>query len=184
MGPDVEHRSRHRSFTAVSLSSMRRAAKRKLESLHMPPCRDVVEFAQALSAKRGIPLHVLPVTIRPSDPCGLWLSTPEADFITYEAVASRPHQHHIIAHELGHMIYGHQGVSAASSITTQLLFPDLDPSLVQDMLGRSGYTEPQEQEAEMMATIIQDRLRHEPDVEVADPASADGVLDRIRRSLT
>lgn len=182
MRADVDRRSRQQPFDALSLSAMRRAAKRKLESLHMPPCRDVVEFAEALSAKRGIPLHVLPVTIRPSDPCGLWLSTPEADFITYEAVASRPHQHHIIAHELGHMIYGHRGVSAASSVTTQLLFPDLDPSLVQDLLGRSGYTERQEQEAEMMATIIQDRLREAP--EAADPASADGILDRIRRSLS
>jgi hypothetical protein len=150
----------------------------------MPPCRDVVEFAEALSAKRGIPLHLLPVTIRPSDPCGLWLSTPEADFITYEAVTSRPHQHHIIAHELGHMIYGHKGISAANSVTAQLLFPDLDPGLVQDLLGRSGYTERQEQEAEMMATIIQDRLRHRPDAEIENPGTADETLGRIRRSLT
>jgi hypothetical protein len=180
----VDRQSRHQSFNVLLSSSVRRAAKRKLESLQMPPCRDVVEFAEALSAKRGIPLHLLPVTIRPSDPCGLWLSTPEADFITYEAVTSRPHQHHIIAHELGHIIYGHKGISAASSVTAQLLFPDLDPSLVQDLLGRTGYTERQEQEAEMMATIIQDRLRHKPDAEVEDPASADETLGRIRRSLT
>jgi hypothetical protein len=183
MRPEVDRRSRHQPLSVLPLPSMRRAAKRKLESMHMPPCRDVVEFAQALSSKRGIPLHLLPVTIRPTDPCGLWLSTPEADFITYEAVASRPHQHHIIAHELGHMIYGHRGLSAASSVTSHLLFPDLDPSLVQDIIGRSGYTERQEQEAEVMATIIQDRLRHMPDAE-ADPASEDGVLGRIRRSLT
>jgi hypothetical protein len=183
MRPDVERRSRRQPFDVLSLTSLRRAAQRQLDSVHMPPCRDVIEFAQALSVKRGIPLHILPVTIRSSDPCGLWLSTPAADFIAYEAAASRPHQYHIIAHELGHMIYGHRGVTAAGAVT-RLLFPDLDPSLVEDMLGRSGYTERQEQEAEMMATIIQDRLRHPPATRTADPESADVVLDRIRRSLT
>lgn len=172
-----------RSRSRQSVSAMRRAAKEKLESLALPACGDVFEFAAALSAKRGIPLELLAITIRPTAPCGLWLSTSATDFIIYEAAASRQHQHHIIAHELGHIIYGHTGISAVATETSRLLFPDLDPALVRDLLGRSGYTERQEQQAEVMATIIQDSLRSEG--AAADgTTSADEVLVRIRRSLS
>ncbi|WP_433655177.1 hypothetical protein ACQPW1_30245 [Nocardia sp. CA-128927] len=167
----------------MSPSAMRRAAKQKLASLEMPACRDIFEFADALSAQRAIPLHLLPVAIRPSDPCGLWLSTPDADFIAYEAAASQPHQHHIIAHELGHIIYGHKGSPATSSESSKLLFPDLDPGLVLDMLGRTGYSERQEQEAETIASTIHDTFRRRHSTRIDEAPIADQIQLRIRRSL-
>lgn len=161
---------------------MRRTAQDTLDSLGLPDCGDVFEFAAALSHHRGRRLHLLPVTLGPSDPCGLWLSTAESDFITYEVAASRHHQHHIIAHELGHMIYGHRGTSASGAETSRLLFPDLDPTLVQDLLSRSGHTERQEREAEVMATTIRDTLRRNR-TRLRHPTPVEETLVRIRRSL-
>ncbi len=39
-----------------------------------------------------------------------------------------------------------------------MLFPDLDPDMVISMLGRAGYTDTQEREAELFASIIRTKL--------------------------
>ncbi|MFD0415283.1 hypothetical protein [Streptomyces sp. NPDC127108] len=77
-----------------------------------------------------------------------------ADFIIFEAKTTRPHQEHIIAHELAHIICGHRSSSPLDEATARLMFPDLNPALVRDMLARTEYSEIQEQEAEMTASLI------------------------------
>ena len=104
----------NQSFTTEMLSAMRRAAQDKLDSLDMPHCHDVFKFAEALSAKRAFPLDLVPLELGASSPCGVWLSTDNADIIAYEAATSRPHRNHIIAHELGHIIHQHRASSVSA----------------------------------------------------------------------
>ncbi|MFI5493434.1 hypothetical protein [Actinoplanes sp. NPDC051859] len=164
------------------LGRLRRRCESLLSSLDISDTRSVQEFATALSRRRGIALHLLPMTLRPSEPCGMWLATAAADFVIYEAEASKHHQDHIIAHELGHIIYGHRGVVGIATESSRLLFPDLDPSLVRDILQRSGYSDVQELEAETMATVIQNRIRRAVASDDG-PGDCDDTLDRIKRSL-
>ncbi len=95
-------------------------------------------------------------------PCGVWIATEHADLIIHESETSKSHQEHIVLHELAHMICAHVGVdSIRSEQVTGLLFPDLDPAYVRTALMRSVYDSDQEQEAEVMATVLFDRL-HRP----------------------
>lgn len=167
------------------LSALLRDAERRLTDLGgLPQCRNVFEFSRALSAQRQRPLHLVPMEIRPSDPCGIWLATPAADIITYEAAASGPHQSHIIAHELGHILYGHSGATTSNDETARLLFPDLDPSLVKDLMLRSGYSNRQEREAECMATMLLEHLNRSTKTGENQPhGSVSLVLNRIRQSF-
>ncbi|MDI3420593.1 toxin [Streptomyces luteolus] len=112
-------------------------------------------------------------------PCGLWLAFSDADYVVYEQHTSRHHQEHIIAHELAHMLCCHRSGTADSAAVAEL-FPDLDPSLVQDLLSRDSYSDAQEREAEVMAYLIGEGLRSHPG---ADVTETDGVLGRIQGSL-
>ncbi|MET8183986.1 hypothetical protein [Streptomyces sp. NPDC005336] len=77
-----------------------------------------------------------------------------ADLIIFEANTTRPHQDHIVAHELAHMICGHRDSTSLDAATAQLIFPNLNPAFVRDMLQRKNYSDTQEREAELMATLI------------------------------
>jgi hypothetical protein len=66
------------------------------------------------------------------------------------------------------------------------LLPDLDPDLVERMLGRTSYTDPQEQEAEMVASLLLARRgRHMPAAPTPEGAGGEvaQVLGRLSRVL-
>ncbi len=148
----------------------------------MPKTENINDFAKALSVKRGIPLCLVPVPLPSSVPCGMWLSTDHADFVVYDAETSKHHQEHIIAHELGHMICGHQGSTTGGNETYSLLFPDLNPEIVSKILHRSRYFDIQEREAETMATVILDSIRPRS-LSSDSTEEMDDVLSRICGSL-
>ncbi|NLU71839.1 hypothetical protein HCC61_03920 [Streptomyces sp. HNM0575] len=128
----------------------------------------------------------MPVNVPGSHPCGVWIMTRTVDFIVYEAETSKPHQDHIIAHELAHMVCGHRS-GAGTPVddgTARLLFPDLAPELVQKILGRGNYSSVEEREAEVTASLILERINR-PVLEPvsAVPAEDAEAMERIERSL-
>jgi hypothetical protein len=121
----------------------------------------------ALAARRGRPIELLPVRARHDIPCGLLVSTDRADYIVYSADTSALHQQHILLHEAAHILCGHQDachstISTGTAATAAALVPRLDPGLVRRVLGRTIYTEPQEQEAELVASLILSRATRHP----------------------
>lgn len=137
-----------------SLAELRLACECRLAALKLPTPCDIAELCTRLSDQRGRHLHLVPMAMRAAQPCGLWVASDSADFIIFEARTTRPHQDHIIAHELAHIICDHRGSSSLADETIRLLFPDLNPELVRDMLPRSNYSDTEEQEAEMVASLI------------------------------
>jgi hypothetical protein len=116
------------------------------------------EFLGRLSAHRdGRVVELLPLAVEelPSGVCGLWLELAGRDIVGFPAAAARTHRDHIVLHEIGHMLAGHHGVFAGAA--TEALLPDLDPEMVRSVLGRSVYGEVQEQEAELIASLILQR---------------------------
>ncbi|MEU8589995.1 toxin [Streptomyces sp. NPDC048664] len=116
-----------------------------------------------------------------SDPSGLWLGLGDADYIVHEEWTSQRHQEHIIAHELGHMICGHR--SAPQEGHLPILFPDLDPALVKDLLLRQDYSDAQERDAEIMAFLLEESMGIHDDTSLPAPSSLDPVVRRIQQSL-
>lgn len=161
---------------------VRRECQARLAALAIPAGCGIGALCDQLSQQRGRPIHRLPVPLQGSAPYGCWMSAADADFIFYEANTSRLHQEHIIAHELGHMICCHQGYAMLDSSTSRLLFPDLAPRLVQDILQRSSYSSGQEQEAEIMAYLILG-LANSPGRVAAESGETSEIVTRIARSL-
>ena len=157
----------------------------RLAELGVPANWDIDQLCDLVAEQRGRPIRCIPVAMSATHPCGFWIATEPADLIVYESDTSRAHQEHIIAHELAHIICCHRGSAAVDDISAQLMFPDLDPNLVRDMLRRTGYSDDQEHEAEVVASMIMERInrhRREPPPTEDTPTAAE--ILRIERSLT
>jgi len=163
---------------------MRRRARTLVESLDLPAPCDLVTLRDKVSAERNRPIRLVPLAMHGSGLSGLWLETDDADLVVYEATTGAQHRNHIIAHEFSHMLCGHTSTEAVTDQAATLLFPDLDPGLVRRMLGRGGYADRDEQEAEVVATIMMERLgRSDPGAADELPAAEADVLARIQKSL-
>ncbi|MEU5087753.1 hypothetical protein [Streptomyces sp. NPDC021356] len=83
----------------------------------------------------------------------MWLATETGDHIFFETHTTPLHQEHIILHEIAHLLFDH-GSQASLAVDLTHLFTDLSPATVRRLLGRTSYTTVQEQEAEMLASLI------------------------------
>ncbi len=119
------------------LKELRRAGARHLAALGLPEAADVAELCGHLGAARGRPIVLVPMQMPSTHPCGMWVAARDEDLIFYDANTTGAHQEHIIVHELGHIICCHRGAGGLDEAAARLLFPNLDPQLVRDMLLRA-----------------------------------------------
>lgn len=132
---------------------LRRRCQRLLRELGVRPPLDVRLLARRLADKRGRPIRLIAYPIEVPGPFGLWLATESADYILYQQDTTRPHQDHIILHEIGHIIGDHRSDDQDDAVW-QTLMDGPDPTAVRRALRRTAYDNEQEHEAEMIATII------------------------------
>ncbi|MFE9555596.1 hypothetical protein ACFYMW_10200 [Streptomyces sp. NPDC006692] len=133
-----------------------RRCQEVLDRLTLPRPFSLEAFCRQLSQSRGRPLHLhaLPGEVATAGACGLWLATDTDDHIFYEPQTTKPHQEHIVLHELAHLLFNHHTLGGADGSATAGLLPDLDPTLIRRLFARTGYTTVQEQEAEMLASLL------------------------------
>ena len=118
------------------------------------------QLVAGVAARRGRPIHLVPVShsLVQGGHSGLWLARAEDDVILYAAGTSDVHATHIICHELAHMELGHDrdtvGDTSVDSTVLSVTAPSVDSARVVKMLGRSNYSNDQEYEAELLATLI------------------------------
>ncbi|MEU7282065.1 hypothetical protein AB0A69_25305 [Streptomyces sp. NPDC045431] len=138
------------------IARLRRRCRPLLGQLALPQPFSIESLCAHLSARRGRPLHLhaLPLQAAAAGACGLWVATDTDDHIFYEQRTPRSHQEHIVLHEIGHMLFDHHAVADVSAGAPGGLFDDLSPRLVRRILARTNYSTRQEQEAEMLATLI------------------------------
>jgi hypothetical protein len=115
------------------------------------------EFMARLSARRGRRIVLHPTDYVTGAACGMWLRLSDIDIIVYARTALL-HQEHIVLHEVAHMLGEHRGQTGLNDVVRRDLMPDLDPATVQSILNRGSYTDAEEQEAELLATLILERV--------------------------
>ncbi len=117
-------------------------------------------------------------------PCGVWLALSDADYIFYEDGTTRLHREHIVLHELGHVLSDHVPTDLLDEEVITALMPDLDLRMVQRVLGRTSYSAVEEQEAEMLASLVLENARRATvaRARTAAPEVAN-VLDRLESTL-
>lgn len=137
---------------------LRAACEDRLSQLRLPHRFDTKHLIRAVADHRGKPIKLRPIdTLGVIDaPCGIRIETPTSDLLYYEKGTSTLHQMHILAHEVSHIVWDHPGTLSLDSDTTEAL--GLNATLIQRMSGRTSYNTDDEREAEMMATLIRQRI--------------------------
>ncbi len=163
-------------------ASLRSRCEQRLAGLRLPRPFALPRFCRELALRRGRPLTI---TIMPlaaeGGPSGAWIATDEADYIFVDQAATGLHREHIVLHELAHMIFDHRSAPPLSDVDAAALLPALSSETVARVLGRSRYTEVEEREAELLATMIarQARAAGRPD----DEHEVRALRSRLRRTL-
>jgi len=134
---------------------------------------DLDEFLRCFAAQRGRSLKVtpLPVLSEPGFASGVWVATDSTDYVLYNDRTSPLHQRHIILHEVGHMIFAHNERRLSDNVVPDGGFPNLEPRSARHLMGRVHYSEPEEEEAEMVATLLLEAIG-----EVPGPSRFSGLL--------
>lgn len=129
---------------------------------------DITAFCARLAEFRGRPIALLPMGATLGDRAvpmtGLLVALPGTDYLFYDDTTSPSFRENAIMHELGHLVLSHTATGSPTDADTDLLarlLPDLDPAVVRRMLpaalGRRGYSDQQEVEAEMFASLLWQR---------------------------
>jgi hypothetical protein len=165
----------------MRFSQLRRRCEKRLCDLSIPDPFDVDVLCSTLAHQRGRPLRFQPLTLprRLDMPCALWIAYDDEDVICVEQATTPWHREQFITHEIGHMLCNHVTPVTLTGDAARRLVPDIGPSLVKLMLGRTSYTTEQEREAETIATLILTCARRS----VATPPPADPtVADAVARA--
>ncbi|MCZ7416139.1 MULTISPECIES: ParH-like protein [unclassified Streptomyces] len=134
-----------------------RRAGRIADSLPLPSPFDATAFIASVAERRGRPIEILPVPLPHTGPCGLLATTSGTDYILCTRDTTALHREHILLHEAAHLLFGHDRQTDADAGTLGVLIPHLPPTLVRQVLGRTCYGEPHEQEAEVLASLLRYR---------------------------
>jgi len=124
----------------VSDRRLRKRCRTLLRELDIRPPLDVRDLCARLAQRRGRPIRLMAHPLKVPGPFGLWFMTESMDVIFYQQQTTRPHQDHIILHEIGHII--------------DALTPDERPAETTRALRRTCYDSAYEREAELIATVI------------------------------
>jgi hypothetical protein len=165
------------------LKKLREAGAQRIAELDLPEQCDVPTLCRRLGELRERPITLVPMPMPATHPCGMWVAAHEADLIFFDANTTSAHQEHIILHELAHIICCHRGSGLLDDESARSLFPNLDPDIVRDMLMRATYDDVQEQEAEIIAYLLSERLTTSLARAAADKPAEEDAIGRIERAL-
>jgi hypothetical protein len=171
-------------IVTYDIKRLLRHCESRFAEWRLPTPFDITTLVQLLSRRRRRPIHLVPLALGAGQPSGVSLVLAEMDVVVYDAGTGKVHQEHIIAHELAHIMCGHIGTASLDDEVARVIFPNLDPGLVRDMLHRADYGDEQELEAEIMASVILRRMNTRLEC-VPPTASAEvrEVLDRLEKSF-
>jgi len=100
----------------------------------------------------------VPHAIEVPGPFGCWIKTGKADYVVYQQRTTHHHQNHIILHEVGHILAGHDAaVGSAAPGVAEGPYPEIARQPVRLALFRNSFSNRQEREAETIATMIMQR---------------------------
>lgn len=140
----------------LQFKELRHRCQLIVDQMDLPKPFSAESLCASLSQQRRRPIHLhpLPSSAMGKTACGVWIATDSDDHIFFESQTAELHQQHIILHEIGHLLFNHYSLRGQRIPDLTGLFSTLAPRTVRRLLTRASYTTVQEQEAEMLASLI------------------------------
>lgn len=151
----------------MDMRTLRRRCEARLRDFPLPDPFDIERFVAAVGERRGQPILLFPHSFS-SGPTGICVRGDGIDMIYYRRDAPPGLRTLIILHELAHILCDHAGVALAGETALAHL-----PLPSPHGLRRTVFTNDDEREAEMMASLIAWRVaRMPPVIAVTDAETA------------
>lgn len=137
-----------------------------IESLCLPPVDSVLDLRPFIEQKLAREIRLMPFTpdlsdpasLEPTMPCGLWLATDDTDYLFYDEGVSPAYTEIVAGHEFAHMLKHRSKKESLNLASLGGLITDIDPATAQLVLGRTQYDKPDEFEAEMIGSLLQEHV--------------------------
>lgn len=176
--------SRVHEAIGSGMRRFRRRFTRILDELEIPSNLDLRAFCEGLRRTHGLDVVLVPVATRPDHGACGWLAHSPDDsrvLVLYEANTSTLHRVLIALHEISHRLLGHEGTELLTDEFLDLVAPDVDLGVARRVLGRSAFTDAQEAEAEMLATMLLTTLMRAGRGRTAAGEKTDDTARRVSR---
>ncbi|TDZ93880.1 ImmA/IrrE family metallo-endopeptidase [Mycobacteroides salmoniphilum] len=147
------------------LQAIHKQCTRKLADLGLDTLTTVEDIRARASELSERDIQLVPYALSGSGVHGLLVRTDATDYVVYDSDTTTMHREHIILHELSHVMCGHTGASSRE---------------LAEILCRESYLDDQEVEAEMLASMMGQRVS--PDSHRPTPVT-NANLRRILASL-
>lgn len=179
--------SRRARRAANKASEVERRSRAFVEGLGLPAVDSVLDLAPFMEQLTGREIRLMPFVPDLSDPdslepvaaCGAWMATDTADYLFYDEGVSPAYTDVVAGHEFGHMLRHRSSKKTLDVSSLGGLITDIELDTAQMVLGRTRFTEPDEYEAEMIGSLLQEHVRNSR-AAVARAVKAD---DPIARTL-
>ncbi|KUN22886.1 toxin-antitoxin system, toxin component [Streptomyces antibioticus] len=143
-------------------------------------------LCEAMSRRRGRPVHFRTAAFPVGTASGLWLDMAEQDLVVVEERTAPDHQLVILGHELWHMQAGHSSHHVeGAAVAARMLSDDADlRAAVLKVAARSRFDQEDEKEAERFGLLLASKCRTWLDgSSVRGPVQRDRLAGRIEASL-
>lgn len=143
-------------------------------------------LCDAMSRRRGRPVHFRTAAFPTGTASGLWLDMADQDLVVIEERTAPDHQLVILGHELWHIKAGHGGHHVeGAKVAARLLSDGADLSAaVRTVAARSRFDLADEQEAETFGLLLASKCRTRlPGSGLRGPVQRDHLAGRIEASL-
>jgi hypothetical protein len=157
---------------------METSVRRKLAELDVAVPFDVATFCESLARTHGFKVTLVPVRHDVSQPCGLRAQLDGVHHIFHDRADTADRRDHAALHVISHLLLGHTAAPVITDAFAARVMPDLDPTMVRQVLGHTTYTDAEEAEADLLAKLIVAAGTPEPNATVPRQRhSADSTVD-------
>ncbi|MFE9063647.1 ImmA/IrrE family metallo-endopeptidase [Streptomyces violaceusniger] len=157
-------RTGYEGGTGMRVGRIRRQCKQLIKELGLPASTDLPGLCDIVARRVGRPVHLVPMSLG-GVVSGMTASTDEDYWIFYELRTSPWHQIHIVLHEIGHLLLGHEQDPAVTEEALRMWTPSVDVTTAMRRLGMTPdfarhhcYDNLTERETEVLGTLLMEHV--------------------------
>lgn len=181
----------------MRVGRIRRRCKQLIAGLALPETTDLPGLCIVVAGRVGRPIHLVPMSLD-GVVSGMTATTDDAYWIVHELKTSPWHQVHIVLHELGHLLLGHDQDPAVTENALKVWTPSVDVATAMRRLGLTMglarhhcYDDLTERETEILGTLLMAKVVPPPpgqdlptEGQAAELAASLGpALQHVRREM-
>ncbi|MCQ6247725.1 ImmA/IrrE family metallo-endopeptidase [Streptomyces malaysiensis] len=157
-------RTGYEGGTGMRVGRMRRRCKQLIKELGLPASTDLPGLCDLVARHVGRPVQLVPMSLG-GVVSGMTASTDQDYWIFYELRTSPWHQIHIVLHEIGHLLLGHEQDPAVTEDALRMWTPSVDVTTAMRRLGMTPdfarhhcYDNLTERETEVLGTLLMEHV--------------------------